>query len=63
MTLALLNSVGYAAAMSLGQMYFLDVYNKDYARYMNLKEIDANASAGPMKIVQNLANVFGLMFG
>ena len=61
--LALLNSVGYAAAMSLGQMYFLDVYNKDYARYMNLKEIDANASAGPMKIVQNLANVFGLMFG
>lgn len=49
--------------MSLGQIHFLDVYNKEYAKYMNLKEIDANASAGPMKILQNLANVFGLMFG
>jgi hypothetical protein len=38
-------------------MSFLDSYNKEYARYMNLKEIDSNASAGPMKILQNLANV------
>jgi hypothetical protein len=59
--LALLNSIGYAAAMSLGQMSFLDSYNRDYAQYMNLKEIDSNASAGPMKILQNLANVVGLM--
>lgn len=63
LTLALMNSVGYAAAMSLGQMSFLDSYNKEYARYMNLKEIDSNASAGPMKILQNLANVVGLMLG
>lgn len=63
LSLALINSVWYAASMSLGTIYFLDVYNKDFARYMNLKEIDANASAGPMKIVQNLANVIGLMFG
>ncbi len=58
---ALMNSVGYAAAMCLGSMSFLDSYNKEYARYMNLKEIDANASAWPMKILQNLANVVGLM--
>ena len=58
-----MNSIGYAAAMSLGQMSFLDSYNKEYAQYMNLREIDANASAGPMKILQNLANVVGLMLG
>jgi hypothetical protein len=28
---------------------------------MNLNEIDANASAWPMKILQNFANVVGLM--
>jgi MFS family permease len=60
---ALMNSVWYAAAMSLGQMSFLDNYNKEYARYMNLTEIDSNASAGPMKILQNLANVVWLMLG
>lgn len=58
---ALMNSIWYAAAMSLWQMSFLDSYNKEYAQYMNLKEIDSNASAGPMKILQNLANVVGLM--
>lgn len=63
MLFALLNSAGYAAGMSLGQMSFLDVYNKEYAEMKNLKEIDSNASAGPMKILQNLANVFGLMLG
>lgn len=63
MLFALLNSAGYAAGMSLGQMSFLDVYNKEYAEMKNLKEIDSNASAWPMKILQNLANVFGLMLG
>lgn len=61
MLFALLNSAWYAAGMSLGQISFLDVYNKEYADMKNLKEIDSNASAGPMKILQNLANVFWLV--
>ena len=44
--------------MSLSQAVFLEEYNKNYASFNNLKEIDANASAAPMKILQNLANVF-----
>jgi MFS family permease len=63
LTCAVLNSVGYASAMSLGQKGFLDTYNKVYASTLNLKEIDSNASAGPMKILQNFANVVGLIFG
>lgn len=61
--LALINSIGYACGMSLGQNQFLDAYNKIYAETQGLKEIDANASAGPMKILQNAANVIGLMLG
>lgn len=60
---ALINSLGYACGMAIGQNAFLEMYNKIYAEHENLKEIDANASAGPMKVVQNLANVFGLMLG
>jgi len=30
---------------------------------MGLQEINANASAGPMKILQNAANVIGLVLG
>jgi hypothetical protein len=37
---------------------FLEEYNITYAQYNNLKEIDANAAAAPVKILQNLANVF-----
>jgi MFS family permease len=58
---ALINSLGYACGMSLGQNEFLDSYNHIYAEKMGLTEIDANASAGPMKILQNLANVIGLI--
>ncbi len=58
---ALLNSVWYAACMWLSQSVFLDSYNKSYADFNNLKEIDANSSAAPMKILQNLANVFWLV--
>ncbi len=58
-----MNSLGYSAGMSLGVNQFLDNYNKIYAKTMDLKEIDANASAGPMKILQNVANVVGLVFG
>jgi hypothetical protein len=49
--------------MSLGQNQFLDAYNTTYAKTLDLKEIDSNASAGPMKILQNAANVIGLVFG
>jgi MFS family permease len=63
MGLALVNSIGYACGMALGQNQFLDGYNKIYASTMNLKEIDSNASAWPMKILQNAANVIGLVLG
>lgn len=59
----MINSLGYAAAMSLSQEGFLTSYNTTYASKLNLTEIDANASSAPMKIVQNLANVFGLILG
>lgn len=60
---ALINSLGYACGMALGQNQFLDSYNRIYADTMKLSEIDSNASAGPMKILQNAANVIGLVFG
>ena len=56
--LALINSLGYACGMSTGQNKFLDTYNRIYAEHENLSEINANASSGPMKVIQNLANVF-----
>jgi len=61
--LALMNSIGYACGMSTGQNQFLDAYNRIYAEHQGLSEINANASAGPIKVVQNLANVFGLVIG
>ncbi len=60
MSLALINSVGYSICMSLSVATFLESYNKTYADRKKLKQIDANASAAPMKILQNLANVIGL---
>jgi hypothetical protein len=42
---ALINSVGYACGMSLGQNGFLETYNKVYAASSGLSEIDANAAA------------------
>jgi hypothetical protein len=59
----LVNSLGYAAGMWLAQWGFLELYNLHYAKKQNLSEIDSNASASPMKIIQNLANVFGLTVG
>jgi MFS family permease len=61
--IALINSIGYACGMATGQNQFLDTYNRIYAKHSHLTEIDANASSGPMKIVQNFANVIGLVFG
>lgn len=61
MPLALLNSVWYAICMSLSVSVFLESYNKTYAQRKELTQVDANASAAPMKILQNLANVVGLV--
>jgi uncharacterized protein YunC (DUF1805 family) len=60
MPLALVNSVGYSICMSLSVATFLESYNTTYAEKKGLKQIDANASAAPMKILQNFANVIGL---
>ncbi len=59
---ALVNSLGYACGMSTGQNQFLDIYNRVYAEHENLTEVDANASSGPIKVIQNMANVIGLVF-
>jgi len=61
--LSLLNSVWYAIGMWLSVPVFLESYNKTYSIKNNLIEIDWNASAAPMKILQNLANVVWLIFG
>ena len=58
-----MNSFGYAAGMGMSQGGFLDIYNKVYAKKLNLTEIDSNASASPMKMLQNIANVIGLVLG
>ncbi len=63
LSLALINSLGYACGMSTGQNQFLDTYNRIYAEHENLTEINANASSGPMKVIQNMANVIGLIIG
>lgn len=63
LSVALINSLWYACGMAIGQNAFLETYNKIYAEHENLKEMDANASAGPMKVLQNLANVIGLVLG
>ncbi len=61
--LALVNSIWYAACMSLSQALFLESYNEAFAKYNNLAEIDVNASAAPLKIVWNFANVIWLFLG
>jgi len=60
LTCALINSVWYAICMSISVATFLESYNIAYADRKWLTQIDANASAAPMKILQNLANVIGL---
>ena len=58
----IINSIWYASCMVLSQSLFLVSYNKSYADYAKLKDIDANAASAPMKILQNLANVVWLFF-
>jgi len=43
--------------MPLAQSSFSDKYNEHYAHIRNSKEIDSNASAAPLKILSNFANV------
>ena len=57
----LLNSFWYAAAMPLAMATFSERYNIEYAKKYNLKEIESNSSAAPLKILINLANVFWLV--
>lgn len=57
----LANSIWYAAGMPLSQWEFSNEYNKTYADKKNLKQIDANASSAPIKMLSNLANVWWLV--
>lgn len=57
----ILNSIGYAATMPLAQAHFSWIYNEEYAKKFNLKEIDTTISAAPLKIVINTANVIWLL--
>jgi hypothetical protein len=57
----LLNSLWYAAGMPISQWEFSSEYNKTYAEKKNLKQIDANASSAPIKMLSNLANVWWLV--
>ncbi len=63
LSLAIANSIGYAICMSLSVAVFLESYNKTFALKNKLTQIDSNASAAPMKILQNLAYVVWLVFG
>lgn len=59
----ILNSVWYAATMPLAQATFSWIYNEEYAKKFNLKEIDTTVSAAPLKIVINTTNVIWLLCG
>lgn len=61
LVLAVINSIWYAAGMPMGQNHFLEKYNILYAEHQKLQEIDANASAWPIRMIGNFANVIGLM--
>jgi MFS family permease len=63
MLFGFLNSFGYAAAMPLAQALFLDTYNALHAEKHDLREIDSNASAAPLKMLLNFANIVGLLVG
>lgn len=53
----LINSVWYAAAMPIAQSIFSQMYNTDYAKKYDLKQIDSTISAAPLKSILNFANV------
>lgn len=53
----LLNSIWYAASMPIAQSIFSQIYNIEYSKKYNLKQIDSTLSASPLKIILNAANV------
>ncbi len=59
--LALINSIWFAACMVISQWQFLTSYNKSFAEYNKLKEIDANASAAPFRVIRNLIASISLL--
>ena len=59
----IMNSIWYAATMPLSQAAFSEWYNKHYADTYELTTIDAESSAAPLKMIGNLANVFGVIWG
>jgi hypothetical protein len=59
----MVNSTGYAAGYPMSQSIFADEYNKAYAHITNSNIINADASAAPLKILNNFANALGLIFG
>lgn len=61
MTFWILNSLWYAATMPLAQAFFSWLYNQEYAKKFNLKEIDTTIAAAPLKILINAANVIWII--
>ena len=59
----MMNSTGYAAGYPMSQSIFADEYNKAYSATMQTNVINADVSAAPLKILNNLANALGLIFG
>ena len=57
----LINSFWYAAVMPLAMATFSEKYNIEYSKKYNLKEIDSNISAVPLKVVMNIANILWLV--
>lgn len=62
MAFGTLNSTGYAASYPMSQSIFADEYNKAYAHTSESNIINADVSAAPLKILNNFANAFGLIF-
>ncbi len=60
--LGMTNSTGYAASYPMSQSIFADEYNKSFARVTGSNIINADASAAPLKILNNFANAVGLIF-
>lgn len=58
----LLNSIWYAASMPIAQSIFSQIYNIEYSKKYNLKQIDSTLSASPLKIILNAANVIWVVF-
>ncbi len=61
MLFGILNSIWYAATMPLAQATFSWIYNEEYAKKFNFKEIDTTISAAPLKIIINTTNVIWLL--